>query len=422
MHDACPFCDSMKLGFVSTRFAGTDGVSLEARKWAEVLAELGSEVFWFSGLSDRPNEISMCVPEAFFGHPENVWLGQRIWGVTRRDPIVTERIHDLAGYLKEMLRRFVDRFQIDVLVLENTLAIPVHLPLGIAITEFLAETNMKAVAHHHDFSWERDRFVTNAVPDFLDMAFPPRLPNLRHSVINRQAGEELARRKGVSSEVIPNVFEFEKESPGIDDYNADVRSELGLSEDDTFVLQPTRVIPRKGIEMAISLVARLKDSRCKLVISHEAGDEGFAYLEMLKRLADEEGVDLRFVSERIGENRQRDKQGRKVYPLWDIYPHADIVTFPSVYEGFGNALLEAFYFRKPVVVNRYSVFANDIEPKGFETLTIDGYVTDELVQQTKALLRDEPRRREMTETNYRLGQKYYGFVELRKKLNALFTF
>ena len=412
----------MRLGFVSTRFAGTDGVSLEALKWASVLEEMGHEVFWFSGLSDRDPEVSMCVPEAFFGHPENQWLAKRIWGATQRDPIVTERIQDVAGYLKEMLRRFVDRFQIDVVVPENALTIPVHLPLGVAITEFLAETNMKAVAHHHDFYWERDRFSVNAVPDFLDMAFPPRLPNLRHGVINRQAGEQLARRKGMSSELVPNVFEFEKEPPGIDDYTADVRQELGLAEDDVFILQPTRIVPRKGIEMAIKLVARLEDPRCKLVISHEAGDEGFEYVEMLQKLAQEEGVDLRLVGDRVGEHRQSDKQGRKIYTLWDIYPHADLVTYPSLYEGFGNALVETFYFRKPVVVNRYSIFVQDIEPKGFEAVKMNGYVTHEVVEQTQELLANEHYRQEMIETNYELGRQHYGYRELRKKLTALFSF
>ncbi|GHC58604.1 glycosyltransferase family 4 protein [Roseibacillus persicicus] len=412
----------MRLGFVSTRFAGTDGVSLEALKWAEVLEEMGHEIFWFSGLSDRPEEVSMCVPEAFFGHPENQWLAKRIWGHTQRDPTVTERIQDVAGYLKEMLRRFVDRFQIDVLVPENALTIPVHLPLGVAITEFLAETNMKAVAHHHDFYWERDRFAVNAVPDFLDMSFPPRLPNLRHGVINRQAGEQLARRKGVSSILVPNVFQFEKEPPGIDDYSRDVRSELGLADDDIFILQPTRVVPRKGIEMAIKLVARLKDPRCKLVISHQAGDEGFEYVEMLKRLAAEEQVTLLLVGDRVGENRQRDKQGRKVYTLWDLYPHADLVTYPSTYEGFGNALIETFYFRKPVVVNRYSIFVQDIEPKGFDTITMNGYVTHDVVERTRMLLADEDRRDEMVQTNYELGKKHYGYEHLKKELAALFAF
>lgn len=397
-------------------------MSLEALKWAEVLEEMGHEVFWFSGLSDRPAERSMCVPEAFFGHPENQWLAKRIWGTTQRDTTVTERIQGVSGYLKEMLRRFVDRFQIDVLVPENVLAIPAHLPLGVAVTEFLAETNMKAVAHHHDFYWERDRFSVNAVPDFLDMSFPPRLPNLRHGVINRQADEQLARRKGVSSVVVPNVFQFEKEPPGIDDYSADIRSEIGVAEDDILILQPSRIIPRKGIELAIQLVSRLENPRCKLVISHAAGDEGFDYLHMLQRLAKEEGVELLLVSDRIGERRQRDKYGRKVYTLWDLYPHADLVTYPSLYEGFGNALIETFYFRKPVVVNRYSIFVQDIEPKGFETVAMNGYVTQEVVEQAQHLLTNENYRFEMTSINYVLGQKHYGYEKLKQELAALFTF
>ena len=46
------------IGFVSTRFAGTDGVSLEAAKWAEVLDEAGHRCFWFAGELDKPAEIS----------------------------------------------------------------------------------------------------------------------------------------------------------------------------------------------------------------------------------------------------------------------------------------------------------------------------------------------------------------------------
>jgi hypothetical protein len=46
------------------------------------------------------------------------------------------------------------------------------------------------------------------------------------------------------------------------------------------------------------------------------------------------------------------------------YAHADFVTFPSLYEGFGNALVEAMYFRMPTLVNRYSVYVSDIAPLG----------------------------------------------------------
>ena len=53
-----------------------------------------------------------------------------------------------------------------------------------------------------------------------------------------------------------------------------LRESIGLAPDDIMVLQPTRVIQHKGIEHAIELIKELADPRCKLVISHEAGDEG----------------------------------------------------------------------------------------------------------------------------------------------------
>ena len=53
-----------RIGFVSTRFAGTDGVSLETAKWAEVLEGLGHTCFYFAGELDRPQERSRLVPEA----------------------------------------------------------------------------------------------------------------------------------------------------------------------------------------------------------------------------------------------------------------------------------------------------------------------------------------------------------------------
>ena len=46
------------IGFVSTRFAGIDGVSLEASKWAEVFEQRGHRCFWFAGKLDRNPEKS----------------------------------------------------------------------------------------------------------------------------------------------------------------------------------------------------------------------------------------------------------------------------------------------------------------------------------------------------------------------------
>ena len=406
------------IGFVSTRFAGQDGVSLESAKWAEVLWEDRHVSFWYSGESDRNPDISHVVPEAYFGFSENQWINERIWKGEQRDRFVTERIRALADYLKSTLYRFVEKFAIDIIVPQNCLAIPMHVPLGIALTEFLSETRMPAIAHHHDFYWERTRFSVNCIPEYLDMSFPPKLGNMRDVVINQEAQEQLALRKGSASLVIPNVFDFENPPEPVDDYASDVREELGLNEDDFFILQPTRVVPRKGIEQAIKLVSLLKEPRCKLVISHEAGDEGYEYLGMLEQLAKEEGVDMRIVADRVGEVRQRDSEGRKVYTLWDLYHHADFVTYPSTYEGFGNALLEAIYFRKPVLINRYSIFVRDIEPKGFRLLTMDGFVTPTIARQVRQILTDSDLCEEVVNHNYEVARQFYSYSTIRSNLRA----
>ena len=43
-----------RIGFVSTRLAGTDGVSLEVAKWVQVLNGLGHECFFFAGELEWP--------------------------------------------------------------------------------------------------------------------------------------------------------------------------------------------------------------------------------------------------------------------------------------------------------------------------------------------------------------------------------
>ncbi|MBT4866390.1 MAG: glycosyltransferase family 4 protein [Planctomycetaceae bacterium] len=407
------------IGFVSTRFSGTDGVSLESSKWAQVLWDHRHVSYWFAGELDRDPAISMLVPEAHFSHPEVLAIGKQAFGQLKRESDLTRKINELADFLKRTIYDFVERFSIDILVVQNALCIPMNIPLGVALTHFIAETEFPTIAHHHDFYWERDRFAVNSVGDFLEMAFPPRLPSIQHVTINSFAQQDLAHRRGCPSILVPNVLDFEKPPEESDQYAADFRSEIGLSPDDIMVLQPTRVVPRKGIEHSIALMAQLNDPRFKLVVTHAAGDEGFEYLDSLVEMADRAGVDLRFVDTIIGDSRFSDASGRKQYSLWDTYPHADIVTYPSLYEGFGNALLEAFYFRKPVMVNRYSIFQVDIEPKGFEVISMDGFLTKSVAQQVRRVIEDEQYREDMVNHNYELATKFFGYSVLKRKLRAL---
>jgi glycosyltransferase involved in cell wall biosynthesis len=293
-----------------------------------------------------------------------------------------------------------------------------HVPLGLAITEVIAETGLPTIAHHHDFTWERERFIISAVNDYLRSAFPGALPGVEHVVINSMAQKEMARRCSRSAAIIPNVLDYETPAPGIDDYNRNLRAEIGLTADDWLILRPTRVVARKGIEHAIELVRRLKDPRAKLVISHPAGDEGSDYMKLLRERIEDARIDVRFIADRVGDQRGQTEDGRKIFTLFDVYPHADLVTYPSLYEGFGNAFLEAIYFRKPVVVNSYAVYARDIAPLGFRTVEIPQLVSNQSVEQTREILRNEALRREWAETNFALGLKHFSHAVARRKLAA----
>lgn len=407
-----------RIGFISTRFHGTDGVTLEAKKWAQVLSGLGHESFWMAGQLDTAEKVSHLVPLAYFNHPRVAALQARLFGVTTRTRETSAEIQSLKENLKDALYQFVEKFRVEVLIPQNILAIPMHVPFGLAMTEFIAETGLPTIAHHHDFAWERERFVLTAVNDHLRAAFPGALPGVQHVVINSMAQKELARRCSLSASVIPNILDFETPAPGLDDYNRDVREEIGLARDDWFILQPTRVVARKGIEHAIELVRRLNDPRAKLVISHPAGDEGNAYMQMLRDRIEDAKIDVRFIAERIGETRSLTRDGKKIYTLFDVYPHADLVTYPSYYEGFGNAFLEAVYFGKPVVVNTYSVFARDLGPLGFKTIAMSQLVTREVVEQTREVLRNPTLRAEWAQSNYQLGVQYFSYSVARRKLAA----
>jgi hypothetical protein len=207
-----------------------------------------------AGQLDAAPEVGHEAPLAFFGHPDLVAVQSRLFGVAFRDRAVTNHIQCIKERLKDEVYAFMERFNLEVLVPENILAIPMHVPLGLAMTEVIAETTVPVIAHHHDFVWERERFALNAVNDYLQAAFPPLLYGMEHVVINSLQQKELARRLGIPSQVIPNVIDFERPPPGLDDYKRDLRREIGLADDDWLILQPTRVVQRKGIEHAIELV------------------------------------------------------------------------------------------------------------------------------------------------------------------------
>jgi glycosyltransferase involved in cell wall biosynthesis len=407
-----------RIGFLSPRLAGTDGVSLEADKWRQVLTALGHECVCLCGESDWPADKVCLVPEAHFEYPEAAGINRALFDEKNRTPELARRIFKLKEHLKDKIRAFVSETSVELLVVENALSLPMNLPLGLAISEYIGETSLPTIGHHHDFWWERTRYAGAPVQDYLRAAFPPTLGAVEHVVINSVAARELSFRAGVGAHLIPNVMDFDSPPDARDDYAADMREQLGIARDEYLLLQPTRIVPRKRIERAIELARRLEE-KCVLVVSHEAGDEGQEYQRYLCAFADLLGVRLLTCAERFDHRRRRTSDGGKVYSIADAYQEADLVTYTSIVEGFGNAFLETVYYKRPVVMGAYEIFQLDIQPKGFQLVVFQEFIEERVVREACRLLHEPGTTSEWTRKNFELGRRFYSYRVLEKRLDAL---
>jgi glycosyltransferase involved in cell wall biosynthesis len=385
----------MRIAMIATRFAGLDGVSLETAKVAEALEREGHEIVWFAGELGPEFKPGVEYPPAFFGGDRNLDLEHRAFDAGDPDEVRAE-IDEAAAGIADEFDVFLDRYSPDALVIQNAWAIPMQLPLAVALARKAEEHQLPTIAHHHDFSWERERFSSPVVPNLLNSYFPPVGDHIAHVVINQDARDELMRRRDINAVVLPNVMDFEEEALTSDGGDA-FRRLAGLDSGTTILLQPTRVIPRKGIELSIELASRL-DGEVALVVTHP-DDLDEEYWSELEQLADERGVDLRLVD-----------AGRSLDSLASAYAAADLVCFPSVYEGYGNALVETLFFRRPLFVNRYSVYSRDIAPLGVTAIEIDGSVTEQAVRAAQEWIDQSEATLEIVEHNARIGLRNLSYA------------
>ena len=402
----------MRAVHLATRLAGTDGVSLEATKVARVLADLGFERRDVAGEVETHGAVE--VPAMHFRAPEARALGRRAFpaGDAPDDPTLDADLADAADRLADAILPVVRDAAPDLLVVQNAWAIPMHLPLAGALAHVVDATGLPTLSHEHDYAWERDRFAAPRAPTWIATYFPWDAPHVRHLAINTPAAATLAAHRGLHATVAPNVMDFDAPRPAdADAIRGRVRAALGLDADRRLILQPTRVVPRKGIHLAVELLARLDDPRNVLVVTHASGDEGDATLAALRAQADAAGVDLRYVPDAFGPTRDATR-----FALEDAYLAADFVTYPSLYEGFGNALLETLAFERMALVNRYDVYVADIAPVGLDLVEIDGALDDAAVARVRALLDDPGTCARIARANRAIAAAHFGLPALRAAL------
>ena len=280
----------MNIGIIIGRYGDIDGVSLETSKWIAVLHKLGHKIFILSGSFSKymKNEVytTLLYPPLAFFSPECEWEQKKAFFYP--DDVPDELLAHLERASEAVaiqILKWITTNKIDIILSQNASALPFHLSMGMGIKKAVEHTGIKTICHNHDFYWERgDRYKTphKEVEKIIKSTFPLQLSHVRHAVINTYSKTYLSQKFNIDSTIVPNVMDFSKPYGKIDDYNKDMISTLELEKGDILLFQVTRIIRRKGIEVAIDLIDRMDNKKVKLVITGSyADDKRMGYYKQL---------------------------------------------------------------------------------------------------------------------------------------------
>jgi hypothetical protein len=100
----------------------------------------------FAGACDRPADRCRVVPEAHFKQSLVQKINHDLFGEYRRSPDTTDVVHEVWRTLERALRAFVRDFAVEALIVENALSLPMNVPLRLALSSLIAETNIPTIA------------------------------------------------------------------------------------------------------------------------------------------------------------------------------------------------------------------------------------------------------------------------------------
>lgn len=446
----------MKIALAHFRVGETDGVSLEMDKWKIALEKLGHSVCYIAGSKGTSKNEVYIIPELHYMNEKNNIIVDNAYKALKDFDAkgLENEIENISDTISLKINEIVRKNKIDMIVPNNIWSLGWGLPAGLGFYKSAKTLNIKWGAHHHDFSWEREKYsnpTTAYVKGLIGNVFPPALLGIKHVVINSLAKNELEKRRGIKSTIVPNVFDFEAPLWKKDDYNSDFRQRFGLKDNDIIILQGTRIVERKAIELAIDVAGEIVsrktfligkklwngkefNAQSRIVLFFAGLDESTPpYLDLLKAKAKSLNVELLF-GNRLIEHSRTHRDGEKIYSLWDAYVYAYLITYPSVLEGWGNQFLEGLFAKVPMVVYEYPVFEADIKSVGFDIVSlgsthkvdchkivhVERNIIEKAGEECVRLLVDAQYRSVAVEKNFKLGLKNYSYSALSTILEKVF--
>ena len=254
--------------------------------------------------------------------------------------------HEIQSLLSASLASF------DVLIAHNVLTMPYNLPLTMAL-HALADDGLKIIGWNHDspfFYASVDRHLHNGVWKILKQYNS----KITYITISKSRKKEFQKIYGdgkllkvISNGIDPIRF------LRLDSNSARLIQNEGLLDCQLVMVQPSRLHPRKNIELSIQVLKALRDLNVdvKLLLTgafdhHE--EKTMEYYNRLRALSGALGVDDRLVII----SQYKAKNGRAVAAdrviMRDLYQISDLLFLPSKQEGFGIPVLEAGMIRLPI--------------------------------------------------------------------------
>lgn len=399
------------IAVIASRLKCVDAISVEAERWINKYEKLGYKVHLVAGKFGEPVELPHFeLPEMDYKHPELRGIKRIVFGSELgKDGKKAAEIllNNLIKRIKYPLKNYLIKNKIDILSVEDVLISLKNLPLNIALSQIIKETELRVISRYHYLPTENSYFTRfNNFPRILS-EIPLNSKRIVHVTNTQSVKTALGESKKLFANVIPNTIALDRIGK-IDDYNNDFRKAFGIRDDQLIFLQPTRMKRNKYIERSIKLVAELNDIMKKdnvLVITGSPVYSRGNYFEEIVRKVNKQSVKVVFANDRIFLGRHQNKE-QKFYSIHDAYVNCDVVLYPNISSAFGNPVIEAAAYKKPLVVNNFPNL-KEFTDKGFEFIKMDNKIDAEVVSDTYEIIINEQKRKEVTEKNFELLRKNY---------------
>ena len=363
----------------------------------------------------------------------------------------SEKIEETITKAKEIIKRFVRRNRIDVLISHNS-SHPVNFILSVALSRYYRDELLKGnktpkyILWWHDSHLERKDFLNppKDVENYLLQGVPGQFVEyilFINSLQFKEARKYLKkldqrdpgfyRRMETNHDVVYNTTDIfiekfgdlqtDKFSETVDTFMKDFKVENLLGEKELklsevlFCLQHTRVVDRKRIDFALEFCYELleklrKKGRYKAIyflVSGEDPDKKKKKLIQLNKELQEkyghENIFLVFAEDYYDKTKLTFEEYPKVFAKLKA-----ITTYFSEVEGFGNNLLEVLASGLIPVVYTYPVFKKDISKSDFKLIAFNKFQLSQVkIKETVDLILDEDKRRNWVNHNLDVLKKNF---------------